>query len=98
MCRTTPIASSRKSIKADNHPDGWEHSPANRFAVRRAQPATTALLSLSPDSSGVQEAGHTWQYPQDFEIRGDVQFIEQRGVGSKLLGSFNTNSTAPGLP
>jgi outer membrane OprD family porin len=36
------------------------------------------------------QGGHTWQFSRDFEIRGDVQFIDQRSVGSKLLGTFNT--------
>ena len=36
------------------------------------------------------QAGHTWQFPQDFEIRCDVQFTDQRSVGSALLGTFNT--------
>jgi len=36
------------------------------------------------------QAGRTWKFPQDVEIRGDVQFINQRSVGSELLGSFNT--------
>jgi len=37
------------------------------------------------------QAGHTWQFPQDFEIRGDIQFVDQRSVGSELLGAFNTH-------
>jgi hypothetical protein len=36
------------------------------------------------------QAGHTWQFSQGVEIRGDVQFIDQRSVGSELLGAFNT--------
>jgi hypothetical protein len=41
-------------------------------------------------SSTYVQAGHTWQFSQDFEIRGDVQFVDQRSVGSDLLGAFNT--------
>jgi hypothetical protein len=36
------------------------------------------------------EAGKTWRLPDDFEIRGGVQFIDQRSVGEELLGSFAT--------
>jgi len=36
------------------------------------------------------QAGHTWRYSHDFEIRGDVQLVDQRSVGSELLGTFNT--------
>ena len=36
------------------------------------------------------QAGHTWRFVQDLEIRGDVQFTDQRSVGSELLGSFIT--------
>lgn len=36
------------------------------------------------------QAGQTWQFSQGLEIRGDVQFIDQRSVGSELLGTFNT--------
>jgi hypothetical protein len=36
------------------------------------------------------QGGHTWQCSQDFEIRGDAQFIDQRSVGRELLGTFNT--------
>jgi outer membrane porin, OprD family len=36
------------------------------------------------------EAGKTWQLPDDFQIRGELQFIDQRSVGDELLGSFGT--------
>jgi hypothetical protein len=36
------------------------------------------------------EAGKTWRLPDDFEMRGQVQFIDQRSVGEELLGSFAT--------
>jgi outer membrane porin, OprD family len=36
------------------------------------------------------EAGKTWRLPDDFEMRGGVQFIDQRSVGQKLLSSFAT--------
>lgn len=36
------------------------------------------------------EAGKTWRLPEDFEMRGQVQFIDQRSVGEELLGSFAT--------
>jgi outer membrane porin, OprD family len=41
-------------------------------------------------SCGYMQAGQTWQLSQNVEIRGDVQFIDQRSVGRELLGSFNT--------
>jgi outer membrane porin, OprD family len=36
------------------------------------------------------EAGKTWRLPDEFEMRGTVQFIDQRSVGEELLGSFAT--------
>jgi outer membrane porin, OprD family len=36
------------------------------------------------------EAGKTWRLPDDFEMRGGLQFIDQRSVGGELLGSFGT--------
>ncbi len=36
------------------------------------------------------QTGRTWQVSQDVEIRGDLQFINQRSVGNQLLGTFNT--------
>jgi hypothetical protein len=36
------------------------------------------------------EAGRTWQLWDDFELRGELQFIDQRSVGDELLGSFET--------
>jgi hypothetical protein len=36
------------------------------------------------------EAGKTWQLPDDFQIRGELQFIDQQSVGEELLGSFGT--------
>jgi outer membrane porin, OprD family len=36
------------------------------------------------------EAGKTWRLPDDFEMRGGVQFIDQRSVGQELLSSFAT--------
>jgi hypothetical protein len=36
------------------------------------------------------EAGKTWRLPEDFEMRGGVQFIDQRSVGQALLSSFAT--------
>jgi hypothetical protein len=36
------------------------------------------------------QAGRTWKFQKDFEIRGDVQFVEQCSVGRELLGTFNT--------
>jgi hypothetical protein len=36
------------------------------------------------------ETGKTWQLPDDFQIRGELQFIDQRSVGDELLGSFGT--------
>jgi hypothetical protein len=36
------------------------------------------------------EAGKTWQLPDDFQLRGELQFIDQRSVGEELLGNFST--------
>jgi hypothetical protein len=36
------------------------------------------------------QGGHTWQFSQDFEVRGDVQFIDQRSIGRELIGIFDT--------
>jgi hypothetical protein len=36
------------------------------------------------------EAGKTWQLWDEFELRGELQFIDQRSVGTELLGSFET--------
>jgi hypothetical protein len=36
------------------------------------------------------EAGKTWRLPHDFEMRGGMQFMDQRSVGEELLGSFTT--------
>jgi outer membrane porin, OprD family len=36
------------------------------------------------------ETGKTWRLPDEFEMRGTVQFIDQRSVGEELLGSFAT--------
>jgi hypothetical protein len=44
------------------------------------------------------QGGHTWQCADDFEIRGDAQFIDQRSVGNELLGTFNTQLYGAGSP
>ncbi len=36
------------------------------------------------------EAGKTWQPWDEFELRGELQLIDQRSVGNELLGSFET--------
>lgn len=36
------------------------------------------------------EAGKTWKLWDDFELRGELQFIDQRSIGDELLGSFET--------
>jgi hypothetical protein len=36
------------------------------------------------------QAGRTWKFERDFQIRGDVQFVEQCSVGREFLGNFNT--------
>jgi hypothetical protein len=36
------------------------------------------------------EAGKTWKLWDDFELRGELQFIDQRSVGDGLLGRFDT--------
>jgi hypothetical protein len=40
------------------------------------------------------EAGKTWRLPHDFEMRGGMQFMDQRSVGEELLGSFTTQHSA----
>jgi hypothetical protein len=35
------------------------------------------------------EAGKTWQLWDDFQLRGELQFIDQRSVGDELLGNFD---------
>ncbi len=32
------------------------------------------------------QAGHTWKLTHAFEVRGDVQFLDQRSVGQELIG------------
>jgi hypothetical protein len=34
------------------------------------------------------EAGKTWRFSDDLELRGELQFIDQRSVGDELLGNF----------
>lgn len=41
-------------------------------------------------SSSYLQAGHTWKITSDFEIRGDLQFVDQRSVGAEYVGSFET--------
>jgi outer membrane porin, OprD family len=36
------------------------------------------------------EASKTWRLLDDFQLRGEVQFIDQQSVGDELLGSFDT--------
>jgi hypothetical protein len=36
------------------------------------------------------EAGRTWRFQDDFQLRGEIQFIDQRSVGEELLGHFAT--------
>jgi hypothetical protein len=36
------------------------------------------------------EAGRTWQLEDEFQLRGALQFVDERSVGEKLLGSFAT--------
>jgi hypothetical protein len=35
------------------------------------------------------EAGNTWQLWDDFQLRGELQFVDQRSVGDELLGNFD---------
>jgi outer membrane porin, OprD family len=35
------------------------------------------------------EAGKTWHLWDDFQLRGELQFIDQRSVGDELLGDFD---------
>ena len=37
------------------------------------------------------QAGQTWKLSRNLEIRGDVQFTDQRSVGNQLLGTFITD-------
>lgn len=36
------------------------------------------------------QAGHTWEVTPDFQVRGDVQFADQRSVGAEFTGRFET--------
>ena len=36
------------------------------------------------------EAGRSWQLSEDFQLRGQLQFIDQQSVGNELLGRFAT--------
>jgi len=36
------------------------------------------------------EASRTWQLSDDFQLRGEVQFVDQQSVGDELLGGFAT--------
>ncbi len=38
---------------------------------------------------GYAEAGKTWHLRDDFQVRGELQFIDQRSVGDHLLGNFD---------
>jgi hypothetical protein len=51
-----------------------------------------AIEELTRDlfSCSYVQAGRTLELLQDFEIRGDLQFVEQCSVGRELLGTFNT--------
>lgn len=41
-------------------------------------------------SSTYLQAGHTWYVTPEVEIRGDLQFADQRSVGAEYIGSFET--------
>ena len=51
-----------------------------------------AMSELTWDlfSCSYVQAGHTYKVTPDFELRGDVQFVDQRSVGDDLIGSFET--------
>jgi outer membrane porin, OprD family len=36
------------------------------------------------------EASKTWQFSHDFQLRGELQFVDQQSVGDELLGGFAT--------
>ncbi len=36
------------------------------------------------------QAGHTWKVTSDLELRGDLQFVDQRSVGAEYIGEFET--------
>ena len=36
------------------------------------------------------EASRTWKFSDDFQLRGEIQFIDQQSVGDALLGGFAT--------
>jgi outer membrane porin, OprD family len=38
---------------------------------------------------GYIEAGETWRFSNGFELRGELQFIDQQSVGDELLGNFD---------
>jgi outer membrane porin, OprD family len=39
---------------------------------------------------GYVEAGKTWRFSNGFELRGELQFVDQQSVGNELLGGFAT--------
>jgi outer membrane porin, OprD family len=51
-----------------------------------------AITELTWDlfSCSFVQTGRTWKLSENLELRGDLQFIDQRSVGSELLGAFET--------
>ena len=41
-------------------------------------------------TSTYAQTGHTWRPGQEWEVRGDLQFADQRGVGKREIGDFDT--------
>jgi outer membrane porin, OprD family len=41
-------------------------------------------------ASTYAQAGHTWRIAPEFEVRGDVQFADQRSTGAAYIGDFST--------
>lgn len=59
---------------------------------RQDQTSFGAMTEITWDlfCSTYLQAGHTWQVTPEFQIRGDLQFADQRSVGAEYIGSFET--------
>ncbi len=50
------------------------------------------MSQLTPDlfCTSYVQTGYTWNVTDLFELRGDLQFADQRSVGAEYVGSFAT--------
>ena len=62
-------------------------------SVRKSAPISerSAKLTWSCSAALTCSTAKPGSFSQNLEMRGDVQFIDQRSVGSKLLGTFITD-------